>query len=178
MKTPAIFISALFCAALASAQDPLSAELRQQWAAIRDTLAKSADRMSEADYGFKPAPGNTVTFGEIIGHIADGHIGVCSAAKGEPHHSNTQDTKTSKADLVAALKESNAYCDSAYDELTDAAASEQIDYYGRMRSRLSVLYFTIIHDNEMYGQIVAYYRAKNMVPPTTADRPANGKKKQ
>ena len=36
----------------------------------------------------------------------------------------------------------------------------------------------IIHDNEMYGQIVAYYRAKGMVPPTTADRPAMGKKKE
>jgi hypothetical protein len=35
-----------------------------------------------------------------------------------------------------------------------------------MRSRLSALYFNIIHDNEMYGQIVAYYRAKGMVQDT------------
>jgi DinB superfamily len=177
MKTPTILLAAILGSTVASAQDPLSSELRQQWATIRNTLTKSADRMPEADYSFKPAPGNTVTFGQIIGHIADGHIGICSAAKGEPRHTNSETSKTTKADLVAALKESSDYCDSAYDSLTDAALNQQIDYYGRMRSRLSVLYFTIIHDNEMYGQIVAYYRAKNMVPPTTADRPTTGKKK-
>ncbi len=56
--------------------------------------------------------------------------------------------------------------------------TEQIRMFGGMRSRLSALYFNILHDNEMYGQIVAYYRAKGMVPPTTADRPAMGKKKE
>jgi hypothetical protein len=30
----------------------------------------------------------------------------------------------------------------------------------------------------IYIQIVAYYRAKGMVPPTTADSPAMGKKKE
>ena len=42
------------------------------------------------------------------------------------------------------------------------------------------MYFDVIHNNEMYGQIVAYYRAKNMVPPSTADRPAmpGGAKKE
>jgi uncharacterized damage-inducible protein DinB len=177
MKIPTILIAAMLSSAVACAQDPLSAELKQQWATIRDTLTKSADRMPEADYSFKPAPGNTVNFGQIIGHIADGHIGICSASKGEPRHTHSETDKTTKADLVAALKESNDYCDSAYDGLTDAALNQQIDYYGRMRSRLSVLYFTIIHDNEMYGQIVAYYRAKGMVPPTTADRATKAKKK-
>ena len=48
-----------------------------------------------------------------------------------------------------------------------------IGYFG-------VLDFGVIHDNEMYGEIVVYYRAKGMVPPSTADRPAmgGGKKKE
>ena len=44
--------------------------------------------------------------------------------------------------------------------------------FGRDETKLGALYFDIIHNTEMYGQIVAYYRAKNMVPPSTADRPA------
>ena len=180
MKTATIFIATLLGATVVSAQNPLSTELKQQWAATKDTITKSADRMADADYSFKPTPGNTRTFAQIIGHIADVQLTICGAAKGEQKRGNAEMTKTSKADVVAALKESNDYCDSAYDSLTDASATEQIRMFGGMRSRLSALYFNIIHTNEMYGQIVVYYRAKNMVPPTTADRPAmgGGKKKE
>jgi uncharacterized damage-inducible protein DinB len=178
MKTATIFIATLLGATVVSAQNPLSTELKQQYAAIKDAITKSADRMADADYGFKPAPGNTRTFAQIIGHIADVQMAICGAAKGEQKASNAESTWSTKADLVAALKASVDFCDSAYDSLTDASATEQIRMFGGMRSRLSALYFNIIHDNEMYGQIVAYYRAKGMVPPTTADRPAMGKKKE
>jgi hypothetical protein len=158
------------------AQNPLSTELKQQWAATKDPIMKSADRMAEADYSFKPAAGNTRTFAQVIGHIADIQLAVCGASKGEQKRGTAEMTAMTKSDAVAALKASNDYCDSAYDPLTDASATEQIRMFGGMRSRLSALYFNIIHDNEMYGEIVVYYRAKGMVPPTTADRPAMGKK--
>ncbi len=178
MKTATIFIATLLGATVVSAQNPLSAELKQQWAATKDAIGKSADRMADADYSFKPAPGNTRTFAQIIGHISDVQLAICGAAKGEQKRGDAEMTKSSKADAVAALKASFDYCDSAYDGLTDASATEQIRMFGGMRSRLSALYFNIIHDNEMYGEIVVYYRAKGMVPPTTSDRPAMGKKKQ
>jgi hypothetical protein len=53
-----------------------------------------------------------------------------------------------------------------------------IKMFGGEQSRLGALYFNVIHDTEMYGEIVVYYRAKGMVPPSTADRPAMGKKKE
>ena len=141
-------------------------------------LTKSADRMGEIDYSFRAAPGNTRTFGQIIGHIADVQMAICGAVKGEQKRGMAESSKSSRADLMAALKESFDYCDSAYGSLTDATAVQQIKMFGGERSRLSALYFNLIHDNEMYGQIVAYYRAKGMVPPTTADSPAMGKKKE
>jgi len=54
--------------------------------------------------------------------------------------------------------------------LTDATATQMVKMFDRDQSKLGVMYFDVIHNNEMYGQIVAYYRAKNMVPPSTADR--------
>jgi hypothetical protein len=64
--------------------------------------------------------------------------------------------------------------------ITDANAAQMVKMFGRDETKLGTLYFNIIHDNEMYGQIVTYYRARNMVPPSTADRPARagGKKKE
>jgi hypothetical protein len=74
MKTATLVIVTILSSTMVSAQNPLSTELKQQWAATKDTLTKSADRMAEADYSFKPAPGNTWTFGQISGHIHPGSI--------------------------------------------------------------------------------------------------------
>ncbi len=56
MKTATIFIATMLGATALSAQNPLSMELKQQYAATKDTLMKSAERMPDADYSFKPTP--------------------------------------------------------------------------------------------------------------------------
>jgi len=179
MKSMTIFAT-LAAASVMNAQNQLSSELKAQYDTSKDVITKSAERMPESNYSFKPAEGNTRTFGQIIGHIADVQLALCSAAKGEQKRGDAEKSKTSKADLTAALKESFDYCDGAVDGLTDATATQTVRMFGRDESKLGVLYFDVIHNNEMYGQIVTYYRAKNMVPPSTADRPAmrGGKKKE
>ncbi len=173
MKIATMTAIALASAFVLCAEDnPLSSELKAQYASSKANITKAADRMPDADYGFKPAEGNTRTFGQIIGHIADVQLALCSAAKGEQKRGNAERTKTSKADFVAAINESFQYCDGAYEPLTDASAVQMTKMFGRDETKLGTLYFNLIHNSEMYGQIVAYYRAKNMVPPSTADRPA------
>jgi hypothetical protein len=157
-------------------QNPLTTELKMQYAESKSTITKSAERMGDADYSFKPAAGNTRTFAQVIGHIADVQLAICGAVKGEQKRSETERTKTSKADVMAALKESFDYCDTVYDGLTDVSGAQMIKMFGGERSRLGALYFNVIHNTEMYGEIVVYYRAKGMVPPSTSDRPAMGKK--
>src|SRR5581483_12322942 len=39
-------------------------------------------------------------------------------------------SKTSKADLIQALKEAFAYCDQAYNKMTDAQAAEVVSFFG------------------------------------------------
>lgn len=172
-----IIVAAMAAASAAYAQNPLTTELKAQYESSKSNISKSADRMPDADYGFKPAEGNTRTFGQIIGHIADVQMNLCGAVKGEQKRSDAERSKTSKADLTAALKESFDYCDGAFNSLTDADATQTIKMFGRDQTKLGALYFDLIHNSEMYGQIVAYYRAKNMVPPSTADRPARGGRK-
>jgi uncharacterized damage-inducible protein DinB len=176
MRSKMITLALLAGAAAMNAQNPLTTELKMQYAESKSTIMKSAERMADADYGFKPAAGNTRTFAQVIGHIADVQMAICGAVKGEQKRSEAERTKTSKADVIAALKESFDYCDAVYDGLTDASGAQMIKMFGGERSRLGALYFNIIHNTEMYGEIVVYYRAKGMVPPSTSDRPAMGKK--
>jgi len=175
MKTATIFIATLLGATGLYAQS-MSAELKAQWTDIKMNITKAADRMPDGDYSFKPA-GEPRTFADLIAHVADTQGAMCGAAKGEMKRFGAAQ-KTSKADLVAVLKESNDFCDSAYEELTDGNASQAVKMFGRDRTRYGALDFNVIHDNEVYGSIAVYMRLKNMVPPSTADRPQMGKKKE
>jgi len=173
-----ILMAALAVAAALQAQNPLSTELKQDYNGVKADITKAADRVSDADYNFKPE-GEQRTYGQLIGHVSDVQLALCGAAKGEQKRGEAG-SKTSKADLVAALKESFDYCDPIYNDLTDASGAQMIKMFGRDRSRFGALSFNVQHNNEVYGSIAVYMRLKNMVPPSTADRPApqGGKKKQ
>jgi hypothetical protein len=152
-----------------NAQNPFSADAKQSYTGIKNTLLKAADKMPEADYSFRTTPA-VRTYGEIIGHIADTNLLLCGMAKGEQKTGNAG-TKTSKADLVAALKASFDYCDPIYNSMTDASGAAMVKMFGRDVSKLGVLNFNIAHDNEMYGTAVAYLRIKGIVPPSSEGRP-------
>jgi uncharacterized damage-inducible protein DinB len=157
---------AAMTAACALAQNPISTETKQLYTQIKNNILKSAEKMPEENYAFKPTP-EVRSFGQLIGHVADAQYLFCSAAKGETKQSNIEKTKTSKADLVAALKDAFSYCDGAYNELTDASAAQMVKFFGRDRTRMGTLNFNVAHDNEHYGNIVTYMRLKGLVPPSS-----------
>jgi len=162
-------LGAFACAAALNAQNPLSSDLKNGYSGIKNTLTKAAEEMPEADYSFKASPMER-TYGEIVGHIADVQMALCGNANGE-QKKGTSTGKTTKADLVAALKESSDYCDSVYNATTDADAAKMVTMFGpRKATKLAVLNFNIAHDNEMYGQMVVYLRIKGLVPPSSQRR--------
>ena len=163
-------MGALLGAAALNAQNPLSGDLKNSYTGIKGTITKAADEMTEADYSFKASPMER-TYGAIVGHIADVQMALCGNAQGEQKSSDAEKTKTTKADLVAALKASFDYCDAAYDGMTDADAAKMVTLFGpRKATKIAVLNFNIAHDNEMYGQMVVYLRLKGLVPPSSQPR--------
>jgi uncharacterized damage-inducible protein DinB len=173
--SPMRYYSILFIAALSSAfvlqaaDNPLSTELKQNYDQQKKALLGEADRMSDADYNFKATP-DVGTFGSRVAHVADAQMMICSAAKGEAKKADTAG-KTSKADLVAALKASFDYCDGVYDTMTDATATQEVKIFGRPQAKLSALWGNVAHDSEMYGYMAVYLRLKGLVPPSSERRP-------
>jgi len=163
-------MGALLGAAALNAQNLLSTDLKNSYNGIKNTITKAADEMSEADYSFKASPAER-TYGAIVGHIADVQLALCGNANGEQKMGDAEKTKTTKADLVAALKASFDYCDGVYNGLTDADAATKVTMFGPNKAtKLAVLNFNIAHDNEMYGQMVVYLRIKGLVPPSSQRR--------
>jgi uncharacterized damage-inducible protein DinB len=157
---------------LATPANPLSAWNKLAYARVKSILLKSAEKMPEESYGFKPV--DTVrSYGQIVGHVADAQYLFCSIALGEKNPApDIEHTKTSKADLIAALNAAFTYCDKAYDGMSDATAVEPIKLFGNDAPRLSALTVNNMHDLEHYGNLATYLRMKTIVPPSSEQQPA------
>jgi uncharacterized damage-inducible protein DinB len=154
-----------------SSANPVSQAIRDSWEGAKRNLNESAEQMPEADYNFKPTD-SVRTFGQIIAHVAGASYVYCSAARGEktPHEEGDfEKTATTKAAIIKALNDSNAYCDKAFTALTDRTAAEVVPmpFGGKDAGRASPLIRNIGHLNEHYGNLVTYFRIKGMVPPSS-----------
>jgi hypothetical protein len=148
----------------------IAAGLQAAYTRIKNLVTQSADKLSEADYAFKPV--NEIrSYGALWGHVANFHYGTCAQVKGVPNPNqgvNLETTATTKAAIVKALADSYAFCDDAFSSLTDQTAVEMITGgRGGPRAKLVVLNQIVEHDNEMYGIGTVYQRLKGVVPPST-----------
>ena len=184
--TMSLLFVASVCVATGVAQTPappatldIAGSLKVQHQNIRRNLAASADKMPEADYQFRPqgAAAEVRTFGQMIAHLVTANYNLCAAAKPEtaPKHSANDKEVQPKADLVKMLNEALAYCDALYDSQTSASINEMLKRPGPNnttleRARGNTLISNIAHNNEHYGNLVTYLRAKGIVPPSSEPR--------
>lgn len=157
--------------AVASQDNSFSAWNKRTYGSVKKILVAYAKKMHEENYNFKPTD-VVRSYGQIIGHIAESQYFFCSIALGEKNPApGIEKTKTSKADLIGALKDAFAYCDKAYDGMTDASAVQIVKLFGNDAPRLSALTVNNMHDLEHYGNLVTYMRLKNIVPPSSEQAP-------
>ena len=169
MKT---FALTLLGAALLCGQAPtqdyssLSASVKTVYGMVRNNIVKSAEKMPDDQYGFKPTDA-VRSFGQLVGHLADANNGMCAASLGVTNpNPGIEKSKTTKADLVSALKAAMELCDKAYD-ITEEQATQKIKFRNGERLRVGHLHYNAFHSNLHYGNLTTYLRLKNMVPPST-----------
>jgi uncharacterized damage-inducible protein DinB len=151
----------------AQSSDPLSAGAKSLYTMAKNNVLKSAEEMPESGYSFKPTD-SVRTFGQLVGHVADGQYEFCSSVVGDDTKApEVEKSKTTKADLMEGLKTAFAYCDKAYNGLTDAQAASTVKFFGRDMAKLTVLNFNTAHTDEHYGNMVTYLRMKGLVPPSS-----------
>jgi uncharacterized damage-inducible protein DinB len=153
--------------------NPITASEKGFYGFVSGAVVGAAQKMPEENYSFKPTP-EVRSFGQLVGHVADASYAFCSQATGEaPPVKDIEKTKTSKADLVAALQGGVAYCNKAFDSMTDAKGSEIVKLFNFNIAKLTVLSINTAHTDEHYGNMVTYLRLKGIVPPTSENQPAS-----
>lgn len=149
----------------------VSQAIRDVWDGAKGNLQGSAEQMPEADYAFKPTE-QVRTFGQVLAHVAGTNYIFCAAARGEASPFTEDDFEKSaqtKAQVVKAINDSLAYCDTAYKALSDTSAAESIVMPFGMGNgpRAAALMRNTGHVQEHYGNLVTYFRIKGMVPPSS-----------
>ena len=163
--------SVVTASAQETANNPYTTAIKAQAERIRGLVLKSAEKVPEEKLAFKPTP-EVRSFGSLLGHIADANRLICGLAKGEkPEYTPVHEKKTTRAELIAALKESEAFCDEVFTSLTDANGTEQVEVFGGKQPKLAVMAFNNNHVWEHYGNLVTYMRTKNIVPPSSERAP-------
>ena len=123
------------------ASSGFSDQTRQVYNTIKNNLIGAANAMPEAEYSFKPAP-EEMTFGQWIAHVATSQSAY-SILSGEMKRGDAA-SKTSKPDLVAALKASSDLCDPYYSGLNDAKVLEMVSAGPEQISRGGVLSYNLV----------------------------------
>ncbi len=156
--------------------NPITSSDRGLYSFVSGAVVAAAQKMPEENYSFRPTP-EVRSFGQLVGHVADAQYMFCSLASGEPNPAKgIEKTKTSKADLVAAVKDAVAYCNKTFDGMTDAKGSEMVKFMNYNLAKLTVLSLNTAHADEHYGNMVTYLRIKGIVPPTSENPPAQAPK--
>ena len=165
--------AALVCLAAAGPHaqttSPFITELkRYYYEAVKRNVSAMAEKMPEEHFTFKPVP-EIRSFGESVAHVADAQARNCNLVSGAGAKTLDADKKKTKAELLAALKESFAICDGAFAALTDAQANEMVTMgqSGFQLTKLSLLVSMIAHSKEQHGYMAVYLRLKGIVPPST-----------
>ena len=161
----------------AAPANPAGAGMGAVYNNIKDTLAKAAEKMPEEKFSYKPTP-EVRSFGQIVGHVADAQHMICKMAMGiETQYSpDVEKGKTTKADLVAALKESSEACTKVFQQSNEDLA-KPVKLFGMEMNRYAAATVVVGHAFEHYGNLVTYLRMNGIVPPSSEPRQPPAEKK-
>ena len=80
------------------------------------------------------------------------------------------DTTATKEQLIARLKETFAFCESAFAKLDDSKLSEPTPMFGMNPSRAAAIMITVGDWADHYSQEANYLRLNGVLPPTAQRR--------
>ena len=151
--------------------DPIAEQFQKQWEATRNQITLIAEAVPEDKYDYKPTP-EVRSFRELLQHFADENYFFMATAAGVERAKDRKQIEALKtrAELLAALKESYEWGAKILAGWNDQKAMEMVAFQGQQVPRFAVLIAHFKDNHEHYGNMVTYARLNGIVPPRTAAR--------
>jgi len=146
--------------------NPVSGFVKAGVGRYEKNMVAAAEAMPAEKYGFKPSP-EMNSFGHLVMHIAQSNNTFCSKISGQtPPEVKIAETDP-KDKLVAAVKDSFAYCTAALAKVDDSKLGEQFVLFGnRPISRGGALVALGGSWTDHYATQAIYLRLNGILPPT------------
>ena len=146
--------------------NPVSGFVKAGVARYGKNMVAAAESMPAEKYSFKPSP-EMNSFGHLAMHIAQTNNTFCAKISGQ----TAPDVKMSETDpkekLVAAIKDSFAFCTTALANVDDSKLGEQFLFFGgRPISRGGALVALGGSWTDHYATEAIYLRLNGILPPT------------
>jgi hypothetical protein len=165
--------------------NPITTAFRTRTMTLQRNLAQGFDSIPEARFTYRPTPAQ-LTIGYIAQHLVSDNYFFCNnfgpmKASFSAKDSTTADSVKAmwpKDSLVAKLKASFAFCESAFTQLDDAKLADQITitFNGNSRNaaRVTMVLGHALDAADHYSQLANYMRLNNILPPTALPKPRPG----
>ncbi len=146
--------------------NPVSGFVKAGVARYGKNMVAAAESMPAEKYSFKPSP-EMNSFGHLMMHIAQSNNTFCAKISGQ----TAPDVKIAETDpkdkLVAAIKDSFAFCTAALANVDDSKLGEQFVLFGnRPISRGGALVALGGSWTDHYATQAIYLRLNGILPPT------------
>jgi uncharacterized damage-inducible protein DinB len=173
-RVAALMLAAVALPALAAAQaapSPVADAFRAYEARSARNLVGALDAMPTDKYGYKPTPAQ-MSVAAIATHLVEGNDYFCSIISGTDAPKRDSLAATAPKDqLLARLRETFDYCQSALAKLDDSGLSEELPFFGGSKAtRARIILVTVGDWEDHYSQLANYLRLNGLLPPTAQRR--------
>jgi uncharacterized damage-inducible protein DinB len=168
---PAVAAAQMGSAAPAQSSNPVSDALRANARRMATNIIAAVDDFPADKFSYKPTAGQR-TVGEVAVHLAEGNDMFCAAVGGTAAPQRTAIAATAPKDqLVARLRETFQFCETALAGVTDARMGEMVPSFGgRQATRATMVLVTVGDWADHYSQLANYLRLNDILPPTARGR--------
>ena len=161
----------------AGSANPVSDTVRSMLGGRAKNLVAAAEAMPADKYSYKPTE-QQMTFGTLVEHIANTNNFLCAKLANQAAPSDKISDKDPKDNLVAAVKSSFAFCETALKSVQDSQLGEQVVLFGGHPAPKAAALFALAGGwADHYGAAAIYLRLNGILPPTAQHAPAPSAKK-
>ncbi len=154
-------------AALAQAKNPVSSVVRDILSRQQKNIVAALEEMPADKFGYKPTP-EQMSFEHLAAHIAESNNFFCAKAGDVPEPKVEEPKETDGKDkLVAAVKASFDFCNTALVKADDSKLSDTIEGFGGRQQPRAWAFIALASSwADHYGAAAMYLRLNGLLPPT------------
>ena len=148
-------------------KDPVSTVVKEILPHQEKNLVTAVEEMPAAKFGYKPTP-QQMSFARLVLHTTESNNYLCAKVGDVPEPQAQELRETDGKDkLVAALKASFDFCNTAMPRVTDATLGDTIEVWGYRKAPRAFALIALTNDwADHYSAAAMYLRLNGLLPPT------------